>query len=278
MTSSPLVPAPLTRPYAWDLVSQDYTRDLGPHVSKYAADALALAPPAPHGRVIDVATGPGTLALLAARLGHRVTAVDFSPAMVALLRTRAATDGLDRLLDVRVGDGEALPFDDASFDSAFSIFGLMFFADRARGLSQLRRVTAPGGCAVIGSWAPFESLPAIAALFAALRRAAPDLDIPPVPAHLGEVEEVHRAMRSAGFVSVDVHTVSHDLGFDSPAAFFASFARSAAPVALLRERIGEQRWSAIAETASRDLTVILGAGPLRVPMPARLGIGRCREA
>ncbi|HEY2510650.1 MAG TPA: methyltransferase domain-containing protein, partial [Polyangiaceae bacterium] len=139
-TSAP----PLARPYAWNLVSLDYTRDFAPHCAEYAVDALDLVRVPAGARVLDVATGPGTLAFVAARRGLSVTAVDFSADMIALLRGRAAAEGMDHRILAREGDGEALPFAESTFDAAFSLFGLMFFADRARGLSELHRVLVPG--------------------------------------------------------------------------------------------------------------------------------------
>ena len=56
-----------------------------PGLREFVADALELAHLAPGERVLDVATGPGTLALAAARAGARVSAIDFSPEMIAEL-------------------------------------------------------------------------------------------------------------------------------------------------------------------------------------------------
>src|SRR5262245_56004926 len=130
---------PLGTPEPWNLVADAYTEELVPLFERFARDALALAalPPAP--RVLDVAAGPGTLALVAAKAGATVTAIDFSPAMIANLRRRAAEAG-STAIDARVGDGQALPLEDGGYDGAFSLFGLMFFPDRAAGFRELRRV------------------------------------------------------------------------------------------------------------------------------------------
>lgn len=272
MTAVDLAAAPpLARPHAWDLVATDYTRDLAPHCARFARDALAyLALPA-GAPVIDVAAGPGTLALLAAQRGLAVTAVDFSPDMIALLAARARDQGLR--VAASVGDGHALAFPDAAFAAAFSIFGLMFFADRARGAAELRRVVAPGGSVVVGSWAPLDEVPALAALFAALRRAAPEIAMPPVPAQLGRPDEVRDLLIAAGLGDVRVHTVAHALSYASPAELWSSFALSAAPVALVRERVGEPRFIEISAAAIAELSATLGPGPVDAPMPAHLGIG-----
>ncbi len=83
-------------------------RDLGtPALEAAWRGTLArLLPPAP-ARVIDVGAGTGFLALLAAGLGHRVTAVDSSPGMLAVLEEKAGALGLS--VDVVEGDASAPP-------------------------------------------------------------------------------------------------------------------------------------------------------------------------
>ncbi|HEX6663807.1 MAG TPA: ubiquinone/menaquinone biosynthesis methyltransferase [Gaiellaceae bacterium] len=93
----------------------------------------------PGDAVLDACCGTGDLAVAAARAGGRVTGVDFSTAM--LERARSKAPGLEWV----EGDLLALPFDDATFDSATVGFGVRNVDDLARGLSELRRVLRPGG-------------------------------------------------------------------------------------------------------------------------------------
>src|SRR5690606_24130990 len=108
----------------------------------FAADALALAELNPQDTLVDVAAGPGSLALQAAGQVARVDALDFSTEMLNLLRQRTRSIANIHAIE---GDGQALPYDNEQFDAAFSLFGLMFFPDRARGFSELYRVLKPGG-------------------------------------------------------------------------------------------------------------------------------------
>jgi SAM-dependent methyltransferase len=110
---------PLATPEPWNLVSDGYSAELIPQFSLYAADALELADLPPSPSILDVATGPGTLALMAASRGAKVCALDFSETMIAHLRRRAAEQGAIGL-DIRLGDGQALPFAEDAFDGAFS--------------------------------------------------------------------------------------------------------------------------------------------------------------
>ncbi|MCG5249652.1 class I SAM-dependent methyltransferase [Methylorubrum extorquens] len=134
-------------PDRWDKVAQHYEKTAHPFTARFAEAALATVSLTSHSRVLDVATGTGALAHAAARAGAQVTAVDFSPGMVA----RVAAAGMSNV-DAKVMDGQALALPDASFDAVFSIFGVIMFPDWRKGLAEMARVTRPGGYGVIATW------------------------------------------------------------------------------------------------------------------------------
>ena len=107
--------------------------------------AIELANIPASARVIDVATGPGTVALALAPRVREVCALDFSSGMIEQLERESARRGLTNVRAV-VGDGQSLPYADGAFSAGFSMFGLMFFPDRARGYRELARVLAPRRC------------------------------------------------------------------------------------------------------------------------------------
>src|SRR5882757_500035 len=109
---------PLAEPLAWNLVSKDYAIEVVPQFERYATDALRLASVRPGARVLDVAAGPGTLTLLAAKTAHSVEAIDFASDMIALLEQRAQDAGMNNV-HARVGDAQALPYEDGAFDAVF---------------------------------------------------------------------------------------------------------------------------------------------------------------
>ena len=88
-------------------------------------------------------TGTGGTALGAARAGADVTGIDIAPDGIARARERAREEGLEIAFDV--GDAQALPYPDASFDVVLSAFGVMFAPDQRRGAGELARVCRPGG-------------------------------------------------------------------------------------------------------------------------------------
>jgi ubiquinone/menaquinone biosynthesis C-methylase UbiE len=93
--------------------------------------------------VLDVATGPGSTALAAARRGCRVTGVDISESLLDQARARADAEGLE--IDFAHEDAEHLPSPDGSFDAVLSTFGIPFTPSPGQVVSEVLRVVRPGG-------------------------------------------------------------------------------------------------------------------------------------
>lgn len=134
---------------AWSQVARAYQRNIVPGFTP-AAEALCTALRVGHGdRVLDVACGPGTVALAALRMGAgQVTGVDFAAEMVSLARTALVGRGGE----VHLGDATALPLPDRSFDVTLSAFGVIFAPDPRRAMSEFHRVTVDGGRAGLLAW------------------------------------------------------------------------------------------------------------------------------
>lgn len=104
------------------------------------------------GRVLDVATGTGDVALeVAARTPASVSivGVDFSAEMVARGREKIRNSPYSGRITMEVGPCEAIPFPEESFDAVTIAFGIRNVVDRAQGLKEMRRVLKPGGRVVI---------------------------------------------------------------------------------------------------------------------------------
>lgn len=106
--------------------------------------------PGPGLRWLDVGTGTGALAQLAGSGGSDVTAVDLAPGLVETARRLADAQGL--AIDFRVGDAEALDFDDGSFEVISSAMGLFLAPDHAAVARELARVCEPGGRIGFTAW------------------------------------------------------------------------------------------------------------------------------
>jgi len=262
--------SPLATPEPWDLVVSGYVAENLSQFEAFAREALRLVPAA--GEVLDVAAGPGSLTLIAARTARRVYAVDFAPAMIEALRARAVAAGIANV-DAQVADGHALPFAAASFDAAYSMFGLIFFPDRARGLAELVRVLRPGAHAVVSSWPTLERVPVFAALFGALGAELPGSGLGEAPTVLGTTAEITAEMRRAGFAAVIVHEHDVVVGTLTPAELWRSFARGGAPAVLMQKRMGDEAFAELSGRVVARLEAALGSGPREVRLTALLGVG-----
>lgn len=119
-------------------------------VSENLAEALEIVP---DERVLDVACGSGNGAISAARRSWGGTiGADYVPALLERGRERAAAERLE--VEFVEADAQDLPFEEASFDVAMSIFGAMFAPDQPKAAAELMRVVNPGGRIGMANWTP----------------------------------------------------------------------------------------------------------------------------
>ena len=128
----------------------------------YARVAREVAAAHPIGKLLEVGSGPGRLAVRLAREapGVTLTGVDISGAMVERAARRAAGAGLSDRARFEVGDVAALPLSDEDFDGVVSTLSLHHWSDPASGLAEIHRVLKPGGEAQIYDLAHWLWLPA----------------------------------------------------------------------------------------------------------------------
>ncbi len=111
--------------------------------------------------ILDVATGTADLAIALHQgiPGSMVQGVDISAGMLEVGRAKIKSLGLDSNIPLHLGDGEALPFDDASFDAVTVAFGVRNFEHLEQGLRDMKRVLRPGGCLAVLEFSQPESFP-----------------------------------------------------------------------------------------------------------------------
>lgn len=114
-------------------------------------DAVEAARPAAAGSFLDVGTGPGTVATVAAARGYDVMGVDAEESMIAAARRRHPELFF---LEATLPD---LPFPSARFDVVAAGFILNHVPDPALAVTELARVTAPGGAVAVTVWPPGRS-------------------------------------------------------------------------------------------------------------------------
>lgn len=102
-------------------------------------------------KILDVATGTGDLAILAAQQTNakQIIGVDISNGMLQVGREKIKKLNLDDKIQLQLGDSEKLPFEDHFFDAITVAFGVRNFENLDKGLSEIYRVLKPGGIFVV---------------------------------------------------------------------------------------------------------------------------------
>ena len=101
--------------------------------------------------VLDLACGTGDFSITIAKASDevKVTGVDLSEGMLAVMADKVDRQGLGGRIFFEQGDGENLRFTDGTFDRVTIAFGIRNFEDRLKGLREMFRVLKPGGRLVL---------------------------------------------------------------------------------------------------------------------------------
>ncbi|KRA24354.1 SAM-dependent methyltransferase [Microbacterium sp. Root61] len=157
---------------SFDVAASAYDRFMGRYSGPLGiafADWVGLASAT---RVLDVGCGPGALTtVLVERLGpSAVSAVDPSEPFVAAARSRMPG------VDVRLASAEDLPYGDDVFDASLAALVVHFMRDPPRGVSEMVRVTRPGGTVAACVWDFVGGRAPQTLFFTALAEVLPGLD------------------------------------------------------------------------------------------------------
>lgn len=121
---------------------------------------LKLAAVARPTSVLDVATGTGDLAIALAELKPtKIVGIDISTGMLSHGHKKLARLGLESMITLQKGDSEAMDFEDNAFDVVTVAFGVRNFENLEAGLSEMLRVTRPGGKIFILEFSQPEGFP-----------------------------------------------------------------------------------------------------------------------
>jgi ubiquinone/menaquinone biosynthesis C-methylase UbiE len=200
--------------------------------------------------VIDLASGTGEPGItLAERVGANgaVTAVDQSAELLEIAGERARRKSLGNFT-TRQADAHSLPFSKGSFDLATCRFGVMFFADAAGALGELRRVLKLGARACFAAWGPAEQPYWQTTMKVVQRHVGGELLVEGAanPFRYSAAGSLSAVLRASGFREVEENLRNLPWTWlGDPEEVFEYACAVAAPFRPMLERVPEASWPAI---------------------------------
>jgi ubiquinone/menaquinone biosynthesis C-methylase UbiE len=191
--------------------------------TRAATDLVVRGAEVAHGMtVLDLASGTGEPALsLAKALGPqgRVVATDLVPEMLEFAKENAAAQRISNI-DFRLADAEQLPFPDREFDRVTCRFGIMFFPDIAKAMSEIRRVLRPGGRVCFAVFGSFDENPMFQVSLGPFLKRVKMPPPPPDAPHIfrfADETKLEKAISSAGFREVSTRKERVTFSWPGPA-------------------------------------------------------------
>jgi SAM-dependent methyltransferase len=204
-------------------------------------DAVAAAGVQAGDRVLDVATGTGNAALVAARAGANVTGLDLVPDLLDVAKRRAEAERLH--VAWVAGDAEDLPFVDGAYDRVTSVFGIQFAPRHQVVADELVRVCRPGGTIALVNWTPGGLIGQILKTLGGRLPAPPAFASPPP---LWGDEDHVRELFAEHDVDLELRRATNTWAFPSAEDFQVLMEERYGPMLKARERLsGEGVWEEV---------------------------------
>ncbi|AUV84266.1 SAM-dependent methyltransferase (plasmid) [Salinigranum rubrum] len=263
---------------AWTEIAPAFDEFVTPSNIPIAEEALQLVGLRRDMRVLDVAAGSGALSIPAARAGAEVVATDISPAMVERLEARAREEELPNL-EAHVMDGQDLDLEDDTFDVAGSQFGVMLFPDLSQGLSELARVTKPGGRVLLVTMGPPSEIEFLGFFLEAVKSVVPGfvglpMDPPPLPFQVSDPETLREKLVDSGLTDIRIETTNHRLQFESGAQMWDWVTASNPIGAEMVADLTTEQTAAVQKSLDAKLRERAGgSGPAVLNNPVNIAIG-----
>src|SRR5262245_14571441 len=229
----------------WERAAGSYERVWSP-ITCQPVDALLETAHVEAGvRVLDVGTGTGDAAAGATKRGANATGVDISSAMVEIAVRRHPT------VTFVQASVTALPFADESFEAAVGNIVIQHVGEPERAARELARVLTPGGRVALSTWDAPERSPFFEVLLGAIAdsEVRPPADVPAGPSFFQFADDAAfgALLRGAGFVHVEIETVSFDFPLRSASELIVALAEGTVRTGALLRAADESQRSQIRE-------------------------------
>jgi SAM-dependent methyltransferase len=259
---------------AWAEVRQLLELQLAP-LGRRALQALA---PGPGENILDIGCGGGETALALSRAvapGGKVAGIDPSASVLAF--AKVAAQGYDRVRFINA-DAQSFSFDLASFDAAFSRFGVMFFTNPVAAFSNIRRSLKSNGRLGFVCWRALEEnaldfVPLEAASARLPPQAAYDPNAPG-PFSFADPDRVRDILARAGFAQIEVTAHDEMVGSGDLDSMMAVCSRVGALGKILRENPELQ--AAVLPAVRAALAAYDGPGGVRLKAATWIVTARCQ--
>jgi ubiquinone/menaquinone biosynthesis C-methylase UbiE len=251
----------------WESVVAEYDQSFGSLTTQAIEPLLDSVGAGPGVSLLDMATGPGYVAVAAARRGAIVIGIDFSTPMVAEAKKKYPS------IDFREGDAEALPFPDGSFDAVVMNFGMLHLARPDQAMSEARRVLRAGGRFAFTVWAkPVETAGFGITLGAIPAHGDMNVALPEGPPffRFSDWDECARSLLEAGFVDPKVKKIPQTWRLSSPDSLFEAMQTATVRTAGLLRRQTSQVLKRIRGMMANASRLYENNGVFELPMPAIL--------
>jgi SAM-dependent methyltransferase len=224
----------------WDRTAPKYGQAGPPIFSIAAQRLLELMSLKPGDRLLDVACGRGAVAIPAAKQvgpSGQVTAIDYSPSMVAEAEKEANKQGLSNIACACM-EAQNLEFPDNSFDALTCAFALFFFPDMRKALAEMHRVLVPGGKLGLTLWGKGAIVPQWPILGETIKEYGLR---PVVPNPIAwRPEDIEALLTSAGFSDIEIVEERYDLPFREASEVW-EFTLSVGPIEVMLEQLSKTK-------------------------------------
>ena len=244
-----------------------YQRFMGRYSDPLSRELVRVAGVAPGERVLDVGCGTGALTGVLAEIVGAELAAGVDPSEPFVQRARERVPGAD----VRVAPAEALPFEDDTFDVALAQLVFHFVSDPATAVSEMARVTRPGGRVAACVWDFTGGMTMIRAYWDAAH--AVDPDAPDEAERFGGAPgELAALWRDAGLRDVEDGSLTVSSGYAGFDELWESVLGAAGPVGVHAASLDAARRTAITAELHRRIGSPAGAFTLTASAWYAIGV------